>query len=178
MSQLWFQEKRLKDDWKKCWMEIFQKNLSVPERKDGRFTYLPAEMIASVKSSRSDEIILNWRCFFGGTVPSVPSWPLTAEETVIQGEDQGCKPRSVSPFIHRCRNMRVMGFPGRRETELLALWAGLEAFGAGLESRQWRLLLPLAGEARGAAEGGMLWLLFGEEICLCVHWSSAILVGG
>lgn len=40
-------------------MEIFQKNLSVPEREDGRFTYLPAEMIASVKSSRSDEIILN-----------------------------------------------------------------------------------------------------------------------
>lgn len=35
---------------------------------------------------------------------------------------------------HRCRNMWVMGFPGRRQAELLALWAGLEAFGAGLEA--------------------------------------------
>lgn len=72
------------------------------------------------------------------------------------------------------RNMWVMGFQGRRETELL--WAALEAFAGALEAVE--AVAALGCEARGTAEGGMLWPPFGEETSLCVHWSSAILVRG
>lgn len=109
-----FKKRHVKEAvWKKCWMEIFQKSLSVSERRWG-FIYLHAEMIASVKSSSNDEVTLSWRCFFGSIVPSALIWSLLAEAAVIQGEvtqgeGQQCNPGQRVPWFTRHRYLRNVG---------------------------------------------------------------------
>lgn len=128
----------------------------------------------SVKSSTSDELILNSRVFFGSIMPSVPIYGRGSSYSKWKSGMQTQVSESLDFLGTGARNMWVMGFQGRREAELLCLsWLG------GLWSWTW-------------GSGGCYcpWLVKPGELqkvgcCdhflrrrLCVHWSSAILVRG
>lgn len=166
----------LRKTFKRCLEKMLNGNISEDSpclrEKMGDLLISMQKWSQNVKSSRSDEIILNWRVFFGSIVPSVSSWPFMAEEIYSRdAKIRGANPghRDACFTRHRYQEHGILG----KERDWSAL-SWLEAFGAGLEAVE--VLLPLAGEARGAAGHGMLWPISGEGTCLCVCWSSTILV--